>query len=118
MSLIKKLNNKKTRRSMRVHFKIRAQGHLRITVFRSLSHIYGQIIDDSVGRTLVSCSSLELKDLTGDKKAIAREVGLELSKRAKRQNITDNLAFDRGRFLYHGRVKSFADGLREGGLNF
>ena len=103
---------------MRVHFKIRAQGHLRITVFRSLHHIYGQIIDDAVGRTLVSCSSLEMKNLTGDKTAVAKLVGLELSKRAKARNITDSLAFDRGRFLYHGRVKSFADGLREGGLNF
>ena len=118
MSLIKKINKKKVRRSMRVHFKMRVQGRLRVTIFRSLRHIYGQIIDDSVGRTLVSCSSLELKNLTGDKKEIARGVGLELSKRAKEQNITANLAFDRGRFLYHGRVKSFADGLREGGLNF
>ena len=57
-------------------------------------------------------------DVTTDKTAIAKEVGLELSRRAKEQNITDNLAFDRGRFLYHGRVKSFADGLREGGLKF
>ena len=118
MSLIKKINQIKSRRSMRVHFKIRTQGHLRITVFRSLSHIYGQIIDDSVGKTLVSCSSLEMKGLTGDKKTVAKEVGLELSRRAKEQNITDNLAFDRGRFLYHGRVKSFAEGLREGGLKF
>jgi large subunit ribosomal protein L18 len=118
MSLSKKINNKKIRRSMRVHFKMRSQNRLRITVFRSLSHIYGQIIDDSVGKTLVSCSSLELENLSGDKTAVAKQVGLELSKRAISQNITDNLAFDRGRFLYHGRVKSFADGLREGGLNF
>lgn len=118
MSLIKKINQKKSRRSMRVHFKARSQGHLRITVFRSLSHIYGQIIDDSVGKTLVSCSSLEMKNLTGDKTMVAKEVGLELSRRAKEHNITDNLAFDRGRFLYHGRVRSFAEGLREGGLKF
>ena len=60
MSLIKKINQKKSRRSKRVHFKMRSQGHLRIAIFRSLNQIYGQIIDDSVGRTLVSCSSLEI----------------------------------------------------------
>lgn len=118
MSLIKRLNRKRTRRADRVHHRVQSQGHLRISVFRSLNHIYGQIIDDSVGKTLVSCSSLELKNLTGDKNAVAKEVGLELSRRAKARNITEDVAFDRGRFLYHGRVKSFADGLREGGLCF
>jgi large subunit ribosomal protein L18 len=118
MSLIKKIKIKKIRRSNRVHHKIRLQGKTRITVFRTARYIYGQIIDDAAGRTLVSCSSLEMKDLSGDKKTIARAVGLELSKRAQEKSITDNLAFDRGKFLYHGRIKAFADGLREGGLNF
>ncbi len=118
MSLIKKINRNKQRRSSRVHFKIRSQGKLRISVFRSLRHIYGQIIDDAAGRTLVSCSSLELQNVAGDKKLVAKSVGLELSKRALAMNISENLAFDRGQFLYHGRVKSFAEGLKEGGLSF
>ena len=118
MSVIKRLNRKRVRRSQRVRHRVVAQGRLRISVFRSSRHIYAQIIDDAAGKTLVSCSSLELDNLKGDKSALAKEVGLELSKRAKANNITENLAFDRGRFLYHGRVKSFADGLREGGLSF
>ena len=118
MSLIKKLVRKKARRASRVHRKIRMQDKLRITVFRSARHIYGQIVDDSLGKTVVSCSSLELKELSGDKIGVAKQVGLELSKRAKEVKLADNLAFDKGKFLYHGRVKSFADGLREGGLNF
>lgn len=118
MSVIKRNNKKKVRRASRVHCKVRMQGKLRITVFRSLRYIYGQIIDDVAGKTLASCSSLELKDLSGDKKEVAKAVGLELSKRAKENKIVDELAFDKGRFLYHGRVKAFAEGLREGGLNF
>ncbi|KKT24125.1 MAG: 50S ribosomal protein L18 [candidate division TM6 bacterium GW2011_GWF2_43_87] len=75
-----------------------------------------QIIDDKAQRTLVSCSSLELTGLTGDKKAIARAVGLELAKRALSNKI-ESAVFDRGRFLYHGRVKALAEGIREGGLH-
>jgi large subunit ribosomal protein L18 len=118
MSVIKRMNLKRARRAARVRAKVRAQGRLRISVFRSLRYIYGQVIDDVSGKTLASCSSLELDNLTGDKTAIAKSVGLELSKRVNALNIAKELTFDRGSYLYHGRVKAFADGLREGGLNF
>ncbi|EKE05167.1 MAG: 50S ribosomal protein L18P [uncultured bacterium] len=88
----------------------------RVSVFRSLKYIYAQVIDDINSTTLVSCSSLELKNLKGDKKAIANAVGKELAKRAQEKGIT-TAVFDRGSFLYHGRVKALAEGLREGGLN-
>ncbi len=77
--------------------------------------MHAQIIDDAVQKTLASCSSLQLKDLAGDKTAVARAIGLELAKRAQEQGVSA-VVFDRGRFLYHGRVKALADGLREGGL--
>lgn len=67
-------------------------------------------------KTLASCSSIEL-DVKGDKSEIAKAVGLELAKRAKEKNI-EKIAFDRGSFLFHGRIKALAEGMREGGLSF
>ena len=87
----------------------------RVSVFRSLNNIYAQIIDDAQNRTVVSYSSVELKSSAGDKTAIAKTVGLELAKKAKEQGL-EAVVFDRGRYLYHGRVKALAEGLREGGL--
>ena len=87
----------------------------RISVHRTLKQIYAQIIDDSARITMVSFSSLELKNVSGDKTAIAHAVGKELAQRAKDKGIA-SAVFDRGSFLYHGRVKALADGLREGGL--
>lgn len=89
----------------------------RVAVFRSLNHIYAQIIDDSVGSTIVSFSSLNLKEKKADKKTIAKEVGLQLGKLALGKSL-EKVFFDRGRYLYHGRVKALAEGLREGGLKF
>ena len=92
----------------------------RLAVFRSLSHIYGQIIDDASGRTLVAASDLEpslRESVRGSKTERARQVGQQLATRAREQGITA-VVFDRGGFLYHGRVKSLADGAREGGLQF
>ena len=90
----------------------------RLCVFRSLKHIYAQIIDDDAQRTLVSASSLE-KDfkLNGGNVAGAHEVGKLISSRAIEKGI-QNVVFDRGGYLYHGRVKSLADGARENGLKF
>jgi large subunit ribosomal protein L18 len=106
-----------TRRQMRVRNKVKQCGSLqRVSVFRSLNHIYAQIIDDTAHATLTSCSSLELKDLEGDKKAVAHAVGKELAKRAHQQGI-QKAFIDRGKFKYHGRVKALVDGLREGGLS-
>jgi large subunit ribosomal protein L18 len=87
----------------------------RVSVFRSLNNIYAQIIDDVAHSTVVSCSSLELKNSAGDKSAVAKTVGLELAKRALEKGCAA-VMFDRGRYLYHGRVKALAEGLREGGL--
>jgi large subunit ribosomal protein L18 len=92
----------------------------RLAVFRSLAHIYGQIIDDTVGTTLVSASDLEasLRDADGVTKGDrAKQVGQLLAERAKAKGIT-TVVFDRGGFLYHGRIKALADGAREGGLDF
>ncbi|MBI2774640.1 50S ribosomal protein L18 [Candidatus Dependentiae bacterium] len=116
MSIVRKLAHRKVKRALRVRKAVKASGLPRATVFRSASHIYGQIIDDVAGKTLVSCSSLELKTLKGDKSAVAKAVGLELAKRAVGKGV-DRVAFDRGAFLYHGRVKALADGMREGGLS-
>lgn len=106
------------RRVMRVRAKVKRYGMPpRVSVFRSLNHLYAQIIDDMKHHTIVSCSSQELSDVKGDKKAVAYAVGLELAKRAKEKGV-DAVVFDRGRFKFHGRVKSLADGLREGTLKF
>ena len=116
MSLQKKIKNRARRRVLRVRGRIKQNSTLpRVSVFRSLNHIYAQIIDDNARTTLLSCSSLELSNLSGDKKAIARSVGLELAQRAKGKGI-NAAVLDRGGYLYHGRVKSLAEGLREGGI--
>lgn len=87
----------------------------RLCVYRSGKHIYAQIINDSTGNTIVSVSSLGKTDLTG--KSVAKFVGMEVAKAATEKNIK-HVVFDRNGYLYHGRVKSLADGAREGGLNF
>lgn len=93
----------------------------RLCVYRSLNHIYAQIIDDVVGNTLVACSTVEksviemVKDLS--KKDAAKVVGQEVAKRALDKGI-ETVVFDRGGYLYTGRVQSVADGAREAGLKF
>ncbi|OQA33933.1 MAG: 50S ribosomal protein L18 [Candidatus Dependentiae bacterium ADurb.Bin331] len=116
MSMVKKIQHRAEKRAQRVRKAIKASGLVRISVFRSLNQIYGQVIDDNSQKTIVSCSSLELTGVAGDKKAIAKAVGVELAKRALSKGI-ERAAFDRGSFLYHGRVKALAEGLREGGLS-
>lgn len=115
MSLKRKFAQRKQRRTMRTRSKLVNTGLPRVSVFRSLQHIYAQVIDDQAQTTLVSCSSLEL-ELKGDKKEKAHAVGIELAKRALGKKI-EAAVFDRGSFLYHGRVKALAEGLREGGLH-
>ena len=87
----------------------------RLSVFKSNSTIYAQIIDDENGKTLVSSSSLKTKK--GTKTESAKVVGIELAKLAKEKKIS-KVVFDRGGFIYTGRVKALADGAREGGLEF
>jgi large subunit ribosomal protein L18 len=92
----------------------------RLAVYRSLGHIYGQIIDDVAGTTLIAASDLEpsvREGLSGTKTERAKRIGQELAARAKAQGIT-SVVFDRGGFLYHGRIKALAEGAREGGLQF
>ena len=88
----------------------------RLSVFRSGSHIYAQIIDDTSGKTLVSASSVKLKS-KGKKSDISREVGKELAAKAMEKKIAQ-VVFDRGGYQYHGRVKALAEGARESGLKF
>ena len=90
----------------------------RLNVFRSEKNIYAQIIDDVAGKTLVSASSLE-KDFScdGTKTDAAKQVGQLVAERAKAKGI-ETVVFDRGGYVYHGRVKALAEGAREGGLQF
>ncbi|MDF1576955.1 MAG: 50S ribosomal protein L18 [Desulfobulbales bacterium] len=93
----------------------------RLRVFKSSRHIYGQIIDDVAGHTLVAASTRDKEysagESEGGKVEKARRVGLLLAAKAKKNGI-EKVVFDRGGYLYHGRVKSLSDGAREGGLNF
>jgi large subunit ribosomal protein L18 len=111
------------RREVRVRKALKkvASGRPRLSIFRSSAHIYAQVIDDKRGHTVAAASSLE-KDLrgklkTGADKAAAVEVGKLVAERAKAAGI-DKVVFDRGAYLYHGRVKALADAAREGGLEF
>lgn len=116
MSVSKKIKARAKKRALRVRKRIQSSGtRPRVSVFRSLNHIYAQVIDDTKSSTITSCSSLEIKDLSGDKKTVAHSIGLELAKRVQDKGIS-TVIFDRGSFLYHGRVKALAEGLREGGL--
>ena len=115
-------NQDRLKRHKRVRAKIKGSAESpRLSVYRSLNHIYAQLIDDVKGNTLVTASTLdkEIKDtLAGkDKKAQAYAVGELLAKKAKEKGI-EAVVFDRGGYLYTGRVANLADGAREGGLKF
>jgi large subunit ribosomal protein L18 len=111
------------RRAQRVRqtLKKAANGRARLSVFRSSKHIYAQVIDDSAGRTMAAASTLD-KDLKGSLKtgsdvAAAEAVGKLLAERAVKAGVKD-VVFDRGGYIYHGRIKALADAAREAGLNF
>jgi large subunit ribosomal protein L18 len=107
----------------RVHKRIRRKvagstERPRLAVFRSVKHIYAQVIDDSVGHTLAAASSSEKSGIkSGGNVAGAKAVGKLLAERAKEKGVK-SVVFDRGGYLYHGRVKALADAAREGGLVF
>ena len=110
------------RRHKRVRNKVRGVGERpRLSVFRSNNNIYAQIIDDMVGVTLVSACTLDeelKKEVTSaGSKGAAQKVGLVIAKRALAKGVKE-VVFDRGGYLYHGRVEALADGAREGGLKF
>ena len=88
----------------------------RLAVFRSTQHIYAQIIDDTVGKTLVAASTLEVK-VDGTKTDAAKAVGAAVAKKALENGI-EKVVFDRGGNLYHGRIQALAEGAREAGLDF
>jgi large subunit ribosomal protein L18 len=121
------ITNERLERRLRIRDKVRrkVQGtpeRPRLSVYRSLNQIYAQIIDDTTGKTLVAASTLskEVHDqLNGVKGKIAKGklVGLTAARKALEKNIKE-VVFDRGGFLFHGRVKAVADGAREGGLKF
>jgi large subunit ribosomal protein L18 len=91
-------------------------GRMRLSVFRSAKHIYAQVIDDRTGTTVAEANTKNV-EVSGDKTAQARAVGLAVAERALKAGVK-SVVFDRGPFKYHGRVKALADGAREGGLDF
>ncbi len=106
----------------RVHFRIRQKmegttERPRLNVYRSLNHIYAQVIDDANGETLISASTLSAKLKAGGNVAAAKEVGKLVAERAIEKGIK-KVVFDRGGYLYHGRIKALADAAREAGLEF
>jgi large subunit ribosomal protein L18 len=107
-----------------VHARIRkkvkgSETRPRLAIFRSLNHIYAQIIDDEKGATLCSASSVEKSAgaATGGNVEAARQIGKLIAERAKEKGVTQ-VVFDRGGYIYHGRVKSLAEAAREAGLQF
>ncbi len=122
--MIRKISKNEIRE--RVHIRIRKKlrgtpERPRLTVFRSVAHIYAQVIDDSKGVTLVAASSTEKADggkkASGGNVAAAKEIGRRVAERAKENGI-NKVVFDRGGYIYHGRVKALADAAREAGLEF
>ncbi|MBT9139610.1 MAG: 50S ribosomal protein L18 [Dehalococcoidia bacterium] len=115
-------NIMRKRRHFRVRRKLSGTNQRpRLNVFRSLKHVYAQLIDDVTGTTLVSASSLDPSISEGQvscgNKAVARLVGAMIARKAAEKGIKE-VVFDRGGYLYHGRVKELADGAREAGLEF
>jgi len=109
----------KRRRRNRTALRARAGGRPRLSVHRSGKHIYAQVIDDAEGKTLASASTLEkdVRGTTGATISAAQEVGKRVAEAAKKAGVTQ-VVFDRGGFLFHGRVKALAEAARESGLEF
>ena len=106
----------------RIHARIRQKlagtaERPRLNVYRSLNHVYAQVVDDQKGETLVAASPLEAKSKTGGNVAAAREIGKAIAEKAVAKGIKQ-VVFDRGGYLYHGRVKALADAARAAGLEF
>jgi large subunit ribosomal protein L18 len=114
--------NKRNAIRQRIHARIRQKmagtaERPRLNVYRSLNHIYAQVIDDQKGETLASASTMALKLKTGGNVAAAKEIGKAVAEQAVKQGIK-KVVFDRGGYLYHGRIKALADAAREAGLEF
>jgi large subunit ribosomal protein L18 len=121
--MLKKITKNEKRGHVHERIRKRLQGtseRPRLNVYRSLNHIYVQVIDDLAGKTLVSASTAEGKKETrgtGGNVAAAKAVGKTIAERAKAKGVT-KVVFDRGGYIYHGRVKALADAAREAGLKF
>ncbi len=121
--ILKNTFERRLRRKARIRKRVRGTtSRPRLTIYRSLKHVYAQIVDDAQGRTIVSTSSLskELREQAKSAKSemeICKLVGVATAKKALEKNVQEVL-FDRNGYLYHGRVKAVADGAREGGLKF
>jgi large subunit ribosomal protein L18 len=109
-------NVSRSKRHERIRQKIRGTtARPRLVVFRSITHIYAQLVDDARGRTVAAASDLDAK--SGSKSDRAKSAGTSLAERAKQAGVTE-VVFDRGGYRYHGRVKALADAARAGGLKF
>ena len=110
----------KNKRGMRVRSKLKKSSHLRLSAFRSSKHIYVQVIDDANGKTILSVSSHDdsFKNEKNNPKEIAFKVGEKLGELINEKKIKDNFTFDRGGYLYHGRIKELAMGIRSKGIKF
>ena len=114
-----KARTERRKATVRRAIKEAATGRARLTVFRSSKHIYAQVIDDLKGSTVAAASSLEkdMRNKTGANVDAAKAVGKLVAQRAIEKGV-DSVVFDRGGYLYHGRIKALADAAREGGLKF
>jgi large subunit ribosomal protein L18 len=117
MALSKRKPTERRAARVRLRLKKMGAGRPRLSVFRSAKNIYAQVIDDARGVTLAHASTLEAKSDKGADKDAAAKVGELIAKRALDKGVKD-VVFDRGGYLYHGRVKALADAAREAGLNF
>jgi large subunit ribosomal protein L18 len=116
--MVRKISKDEIRRRIHKRIRRRVSGtpeRPRLAVFRSVAHIYAQVIDDSKGVTIVAASSTEKGGGTGGNVAAAKEIGKRVAERAKEKGVT-RVVFDRGGYLYHGRIKALADAAREAGL--
>jgi large subunit ribosomal protein L18 len=122
--MIRKISKDEIRQRIHTRIRRKVRGTTerpRLAIFRSVAHIYAQVIDDAKGETIVAASSSEkgsspdMKMATGGNVAAAKEIGKRVAERAKEKGVT-RVVFDRGGYLYHGRVKALADAAREAGL--
>jgi len=122
MSASTNMKKQELRQRRKVHIRKKVEGSQqrpRLSVYRSLNHIYAQVIDDFSGKTIAAASTLspELKDGKGKKRELAKEVGKLVAKKCQEKQIAA-VVFDRNGFMYHGRIAAVAEGAREGGLKF
>jgi large subunit ribosomal protein L18 len=118
--MIPKIKRNAVRKKVHARIRRKVEGtseRPRLNVYRSLNHIYAQVIDDMQGLTLASASTVTTKVKAGGNIEAAKEIGKAVAERAKEKGVT-KVVFDRGGYLYHGRIKALADAARESGLDF